>query len=74
MKIINDETINFSGMADTARQIQSLSLLVRIAAENGSSDSELVEDTAVIVCGLAAKLRHMIADAETAVQEATAGD
>ena len=67
---INDATMNFSGMADTARQIQSLSLLVRIAAENGSNDSQLVEDTAVIVCGLAAKLRNMIAEAEATALEA----
>ncbi len=67
---INDATMNFSGMADTARQIQSLSLLVRIAAANDSNDSELVEDAAVIVCGLAEKLRHMIEDAEATALEA----
>ena len=67
---INDATMNFSGMADTARQIQSLSLLVRIATANDSNDSELVEDAAVIVCGLAAKLRHMIAEAEATALEA----
>ena len=71
---INDATMNFSGMADTARQIQSLSLLVRIAAANGSNDSELVDDASTIVCGLAAKLRNMIAEAEATALEAAAGD
>lgn len=71
---INDATMNFSGMADAARQIQSLSILVRMAAENGSIDSMLVEDTAVIICGLASKLGRMIKEAETTALEAAAAE
>lgn len=71
---INDATMNFSGMADTARQIQSLSILVRMAAENGSNDSMLVEDTAVIICGLASKLGRMIKEAEATALEAAAAE
>lgn len=69
---INDATMNFSGMADTARQIQSLSIALRVASENGSADKTLTEDLATIVCGLSSKLRRMVDEARATAEAAEA--
>ena len=61
---MNDATMNFSGMQDNARQIETLAGMLAILAESGSMTETQAEDTAVIIGNLATELRQMIENAQ----------
>jgi len=68
-QMINDATMNFSGMADTARRIETLSTMMLMLAEEGKLDEHIAEDSAAVIGDLATNLRHMIDEAQTTAFE-----
>lgn len=60
-----NEGVNFSRMADAARQIETLAGMLAHMAETGDVTETQTEDTAVIIGDLATELRHLIETAQT---------
>ena len=64
---------DFEGMQDTARQIESLAFLLRMAAETGqlenADDGSITEDTAILIQEKARDLGMMMLQAKDAAQD-----
>ena len=64
--------LNFTGMTDTARQIENLALLLRTAAESGqlyNMGEDVTEDTAAMKQEIARELGMMIQQAQDAARD-----
>lgn len=63
-------SFDFSEMADTARRIESLALMLQTTVESGNLSKQLTEDAATVIGDLATELRHMIAEAQDTAADA----